>query len=609
MGESTIPDRITLLADVAEIVSRSDGLDEMLANVVDLVGKRLDADACSLFLATPDLDRLRLVATVGLHREAVGRVDLRLDEGLVGLAAERKAPVAIERASEHPRYKYFPVTGEERFESLMAAPLIIRDVAIGVLAVQTVVQRSFERQDVDMLMTCAQLLAPVVLNAQLLTSAGHPSGVRNRQSARKPLASVFISYGGPDANFAALLNRRLTESGVKTYFFHEDALPGMKLHRLMREGVNNHDRVLLVCSQESLVRPGVMNELQEALQRESREGGSEVLIPLALDNCLFEDWGPADRGVAQALLDRVVADFRGAKEEPVLFDSAVEKLMSALHLGSQGEVSELDPIVVENPAIPEDNRVRALIEERELQGWCFRWHYESEFPSTAQGNAIYAQVDGRRVATFHYRTRGNLAGEAEYLTGSVGLMESFLHEGTHIDHLPYTVVLDRTTVRRSTIRIAHEIAKRRNPVTADFYIVGVRSCDAPVARSLAAHLGGIAQAKVQVGVLDSTLYHDEATSATSHPRLRNLATPSTVDGKLLVLVTTAMQTGRTVTNAQTILLGHFRPGAIQVATLIDCGGRLVPVKADYVGKNLPRWRGKTFHLRGDEHSLEIVVPK
>ena len=146
-------------------MSRSHDLDETLSNVVDLVAKRLDADVCSLYLCGSDLSKLVLSATVGLHREAVGRVELNLDEGLVGLAAERKAPVVIERASEHPRYKYFPETGEERFESLMAAPLIVRGMAMGVLTVQTTVRRHFDQGDVDTLVTCAQLLTPVVVNA------------------------------------------------------------------------------------------------------------------------------------------------------------------------------------------------------------------------------------------------------------------------------------------------------------------------------------------------------------------------------------------------------------------------------------------------------------
>ena len=111
-----------------------------------------------------------LRATVGLRQDAVGQVELNLDEGLVGLAAERKSAVVIEHASKHARFKYFPETGEEQFESLMAAPLLVRGVALGVLAVQTIESRSFDREDVDTLVTCAHLLTPVVLNAQMIDS-------------------------------------------------------------------------------------------------------------------------------------------------------------------------------------------------------------------------------------------------------------------------------------------------------------------------------------------------------------------------------------------------------------------------------------------------------
>src|SRR5262245_40859496 len=187
---SAIPDRVTLLADVAEVVARSHDLDETLANVVDLVAKRLDADVCSLYLTGTDLSVLVLRATVGLRRESVGRVHLRLDEGLVGLAAERKQPVVIEHAREHPRYKYFPETGEEQFETLMAAPLIVRGMAVGVLVVQTREARTFEKEDVGTLQTCAQLIAPVVVNAQMLSTVGQPADERARGDAELALAGV-----------------------------------------------------------------------------------------------------------------------------------------------------------------------------------------------------------------------------------------------------------------------------------------------------------------------------------------------------------------------------------------------------------------------------------
>src|SRR5262245_10777480 len=194
---SAIPDRVTLLADVAEVVARSHDLDETLANVVDLVAKRLDADVCSLYLTGTDLSLLVLRATVGLRREAVGRVQLRLDEGLVGLAAERKQPVVILHAREHPRFKHFPETGKQLFETLMAAPLIVRGLAVGVLVVQTREARHFEKEDVDTLQTCAQLIAPVVVNAQLLSVVGWTPEERARADAELALSGIPLVRAKP----------------------------------------------------------------------------------------------------------------------------------------------------------------------------------------------------------------------------------------------------------------------------------------------------------------------------------------------------------------------------------------------------------------------------
>ena len=144
------------------------------------------------------------------------------------------------------------------------------------------------------------------------------------------LQSTFISYGGPDTDFAQQLNDALLKNGVTTFFFAKDAIPGKKLHRLMRDGVNEHDRVILVCSQASLDRPGVLNEITETLQREARDGGAEYLVPITLDDYVFTGWKPKDPGLTQAIRDRVVADFRGAAADPAKFNEGVLKLIAAL---------------------------------------------------------------------------------------------------------------------------------------------------------------------------------------------------------------------------------------------------------------------------------------
>ena len=102
----------------------------------------------------------------------MSQVFLPHGEGLVGLAATTGQPVVTVHAREHPQYKYFPETGEERFESFMAVPMIVRGATIGVLAVQTIVPREFDSSEVEIFSTCAQLIAPVVINARLLALVG-----------------------------------------------------------------------------------------------------------------------------------------------------------------------------------------------------------------------------------------------------------------------------------------------------------------------------------------------------------------------------------------------------------------------------------------------------
>jgi len=171
-------------------------LQETLANVTDLVAKRLDADVCSIYLIDTDPEILTLMATIGLAPAAVSRVQLRVGEGLVGLVAQQREPIALVHAREHEGFRYFPETGEERFESLLAAPLVMQNATIGVLVIQTVDPRAFEKSDVELMQTCAQLLAPVVVNAQLLAL------MSISETRRAEITSSLTSTTGrfPDVN-------------------------------------------------------------------------------------------------------------------------------------------------------------------------------------------------------------------------------------------------------------------------------------------------------------------------------------------------------------------------------------------------------------------------
>lgn len=142
--------------------------------------------------------------------------------------------------------------------------------------------------------------------------------------------SVFISCGGPDEAFAERLYNVLRARGVEVFLFSRDAYPGVKLYELMSRCVNEYERVVLLCSRDSLLRAGVANELDEVLRREAREGGGSVLVPIALDDSVFSSWTPGNEVLARAVQDRVVGDFRQAVKSEPDFLAQVERLLNAL---------------------------------------------------------------------------------------------------------------------------------------------------------------------------------------------------------------------------------------------------------------------------------------
>src|SRR5579863_677544 len=162
-------DRLALIEDISIIGGEpSADLSETLDRVVATIVSRMEVEVCSIYLFDALRERLVLRATRGLDREAVGRVSMRPDEGLVGLAIERNNEVVVEDAMSHPRYKYFPETGEERFHSLVAVPVEeVRQKPIGVLTVQTRGRRKFSTAEVRLLRAAAAQLAQIMSHFQL----------------------------------------------------------------------------------------------------------------------------------------------------------------------------------------------------------------------------------------------------------------------------------------------------------------------------------------------------------------------------------------------------------------------------------------------------------
>ncbi|MCX7121755.1 MAG: toll/interleukin-1 receptor domain-containing protein [Gammaproteobacteria bacterium] len=141
--------------------------------------------------------------------------------------------------------------------------------------------------------------------------------------------SVGISYGGLDKNIAEEINIFLKNHAVRTWFFADDAIPGKKLHRTMTELANENERVILLCSKSSLDRPGVLNEIENVLVREAKDGGSSVIIPIALDDHVFEKWEPENSDIATQIKSRIIVtidqDINTEKSQ-----KALNKLLRAL---------------------------------------------------------------------------------------------------------------------------------------------------------------------------------------------------------------------------------------------------------------------------------------
>jgi len=154
--------------EVCALASQKRPPQETLNEIVQLIRRHTEAEVCSVYILEPDRATLVLGATVGLRPDSVGRVRMRLDEGLAGLAAEQLRPIMVEDAPRHPRFKYFREAGEDAFRSFLGVPLVDDGMIQGVLVVQTVEARVFTRDEIATLSGAAQQLAPIVSEARTL---------------------------------------------------------------------------------------------------------------------------------------------------------------------------------------------------------------------------------------------------------------------------------------------------------------------------------------------------------------------------------------------------------------------------------------------------------
>jgi phosphotransferase system enzyme I (PtsP) len=159
---------LSTLQDISAIILQSHDLTETITNIVDLVAQRAESDVCSLYLLDNDNQTLTLRATRGLDKSSIGRVSLKIGEGLTGAVAADQKVLAVQDPQNHPDYRYFSETGEERFNTFVGIPLLDRNHCIGVLVIQTTNPHLYSEQELATLSTIAFQVASIVVNARLL---------------------------------------------------------------------------------------------------------------------------------------------------------------------------------------------------------------------------------------------------------------------------------------------------------------------------------------------------------------------------------------------------------------------------------------------------------
>jgi len=173
---------------------------------------------------------------------------------------------------------------------------------------------------------------------------------------------------------------------------------------------------------------------------------------------------------------------------------------------------------------------------------------------------------------------------------------------------PRKVFMDAAEIDRSLTRIAYEILEKNRGV-ADLVLVGIRTGGVFLAERLQKKIREIEGREIPLGILDITLYRDDVLSANKKPQIKKTDIPFSLDKKKVILVDDVLFTGRTIRAAMDALIDFGRPRSIQLAVLIDRGHRELPIRADFVGENLPSllWEDISVNLVEKSGADEVVI--
>lgn len=171
------------------------------------------------------------------------------------------------------------------------------------------------------------------------------------------------------------------------------------------------------------------------------------------------------------------------------------------------------------------------------------------------------------------------------------------------------LILDSEGIRRALIRIAHEILEH-NKGTKDLALIGIRTGGMHLAHRLQSEIRAIEKKEVPIGVVDITLYRDDLSERGPQAKVRETKIPFDISERKVILVDDVLYTGRTIRAALDALIDFGRPQSIQLAVLADRGHRELPIKPDYVGKNIPTSPTETVEVRLTEDGKtqdELVI--
>lgn len=294
---------LRLLEDIGTLIARSHDLQETLQDITKIIADRMNTDVCSLYMLDPQDKRLTLWATTGLDRAAVGKVSMSTEEGLCGLVIERLAPVMAIDAMLHPRNKYFPETGEERFHSFLGLPVMERHDPLGVLVVQSRSRRQFSPTDIRLLKTISANVSGIIVQARLIETlktkeqeheeyrkrmleAVKRLNVYEREREEKPASgggkvgrarftgvSASPGFGvgqaylvHPQVHFDALTERRTNDPDREIAQFHVAIQQSVKelgeLQEKVKEQLPEIDRAIFDAHRMMLEDPGFLEKVE-----------------------------------------------------------------------------------------------------------------------------------------------------------------------------------------------------------------------------------------------------------------------------------------------------------------------------------------------------------